>query len=73
MSNRLRLPTGGVRLHQFVCGALPAVAYLFDWLPPLWAALVLSGLALVSDRLALLAWAYRFRACTVWMRGYGSC
>jgi len=59
MSNRLRLPTGGVRLHQFVCGALPAVAYLFDWLPPLWAALVLSGLALVSDRLALLAWAWR--------------
>jgi len=59
MLNRLRLPTAGIRLHQFVCGALPAIAYLFNWLPPLWVALVLSGLALVSDRLALLAWAFR--------------
>jgi len=61
MSNRLRLPTGGVRLHQFVCGALPAAAYLFDWLPPLWGALALSGLALVSDRLALAARAWRWK------------
>ncbi|MFO8013554.1 MAG: HD domain-containing phosphohydrolase [Phycisphaerae bacterium] len=61
MSKRLRLPTGGVRLHQFVCGALPAVAYLFEWLPPLWVALVLSGLALASDRLALLARLWRWR------------
>jgi len=59
MSNRLRLSTGGVRLHQFVCGALPVAAYLSDWLPPLWAALTLSGLALVSDRLALVARLWR--------------
>jgi HD-GYP domain-containing protein (c-di-GMP phosphodiesterase class II) len=58
MSNRLCLPTEGVRLHQFVCGALPAAAYLLDWLPPLWVALALSGLALVSDRLALVARVY---------------
>jgi len=59
MLNRLHLPTAGVRFHQFVCGVLPAVAYLFDWLPPLWAALGLSGLALVSAGRALRAWAWR--------------
>ncbi len=58
MSHRLCLPTGGVRFHQFVCGALPAAAYLFEWLPPLWVALALSGLALASPRLALVARLY---------------
>jgi len=56
MSNRLSVATAGVRLHQFVCGALPVAAYLSGWLPPVWVAAGLSLLALVSERLALVAY-----------------
>jgi len=55
MRGRIRLSTSGVRLHQFVCGATPVIAYLTGWLPPVWAALGLSALALASPRLALIA------------------
>jgi len=58
MPDRLRVSTAGVRQHQFVCGALPAVAYLLEWLPALWLALALSTLALVSDRLVLAAYVF---------------
>ena len=40
-----------------MCGALPVVAYLLEWLPPVWIALGLSALALASPRLAVLAFA----------------
>jgi len=58
MSDRLGVSAAGVRLHQFVCGALPAVAYLLDWLPPLWLATGLSVMALVSDRWAVVAYVF---------------
>jgi len=55
MRDRLRVSTSGIRLHQFLCGGLPAVAYLLDWFPPVWIALGLSVLALASPRLAVVA------------------
>ncbi len=59
MADQLRASTAGVRVHQFVAGNLPVAAYLSDWLPPLWAALGLSMLALISDRLVLVDWLVR--------------
>ncbi len=56
MVKDLRASTTGIRVHQFVTGSLPVIAYLSDWLPPLWTAFGLSVLALVSDRLILLDW-----------------
>jgi len=56
MVERLRVSTAGVRLHQFVAGGLPVVAYLLGWIPPVWVALGVSMLALLSDRLAVAAW-----------------
>ena len=56
MTNHLRASTAGVRIHQFVVGSLPVIAYLSGWLPPLWAALGLSILALVSERLVVMDW-----------------
>ena len=61
MPDRLRISTAGVRLHQFVAGGLPVVAYLLGWIPPVWVALGLSMLALLSDRLAVAAWFVRRR------------
>ncbi|MBE3070893.1 MAG: HD domain-containing protein [Planctomycetes bacterium] len=61
MPDRLRISTAGVRLHQFVAGGLPVVAYLLGWIPPVWIALGLSMLALLSDRLAIAAWFLRRR------------
>ena len=34
MADHLRASTAGVRIHQFVVGSLPVIAYLSDWLPP---------------------------------------
>ena len=56
MAYHVRASTAGVRIHQFVVGSLPVIAYLSGWLPPLWAALGLSMLALVSDRLVIMDW-----------------
>ena len=51
-------PGAGLRLHQFVLGALPTAAYLVGWVPPVWAALGLSLAALVSVRFAVVARLY---------------
>ena len=56
MADHLRASTAGVRIHQFVVGSLPVIAYLSGWLPPLWAALGLSMLALISERLVVMDW-----------------
>ena len=56
MSETPCVSTAGIRLHQFAAGALPMMAYLAEWLPPVYVALGLSLLALVSDRLAIVAW-----------------
>jgi hypothetical protein len=42
-------------LHQFAAGALPVVGYLADWQPPVWVAIALSVLTLVSERLSVAA------------------
>jgi HD-GYP domain-containing protein (c-di-GMP phosphodiesterase class II) len=47
-------PGGGARLHQFVVGAIPIVAYLGDWHAPVWVALGLSLAAMVSVRLVVV-------------------
>jgi len=47
------------RLHYFTAGALPVVGYLLGWLTPVWAAMVLSAGALVSERLTVGALAAR--------------
>lgn len=59
MANRLHASTVGIRLHQFAAGSLSVIAYLSGWLPPLWVALGLSVLAMVSDRLLILDWLLR--------------
>jgi len=59
MVNRLHASTAGIRLHQFAAGSLSVIAYLSGWLPPLWVALGLSVLAMVSDRLLILDWLLR--------------
>jgi len=51
--------TAGIRFHQFISGALPAAGYLMGWLPAVYAALGLSLMAMVSDRLLLMAWISR--------------
>jgi len=56
MSETPRVSTAGIRLHQFAAGALPLMAYLGGWLPPIYVALGLSFLAMLSDRLAVVAW-----------------
>ena len=59
MSETPRVSTAGIRLHQFAAGALPLMGYLAGWRPPLYVALGLSLLAVVSDRLAIVAWLCR--------------
>ncbi len=59
MAYRLRASTAGIRVHQFVAGNLPVIAYLSDWPPPLWVAFGLSMLALVCDRLVVVDWLVR--------------
>lgn len=61
MSKGHSVSTAGIRLHQFVAGALPAIAYLLGWAPPVWVSLALSVLALASDRLAIVVWLLRGR------------
>jgi len=59
MSYVPRTFTAGIRFHQFISGALPAAGYLAGWLPAVYAALGLSLLAMVSDRLLIMAWLSR--------------
>lgn len=59
MGKGLHASTAGIRFHQFVTGCLPAMAYLAEWVPPLWVALGLSVLAAISDRLVILDWPLR--------------
>ncbi|MCX5655389.1 MAG: HD domain-containing protein [Planctomycetota bacterium] len=47
-------PGAGARLHQFVVGAIPIVAYLGGWHAPVWVALGLSLAAMVSVRLVVI-------------------
>jgi HD-GYP domain-containing protein (c-di-GMP phosphodiesterase class II) len=47
-------PGTGARLHQFVVGAIPIMAYLADWIAPIWVAVGLSLAAMVSVRLVLV-------------------
>lgn len=54
-----RLSETGIRLHQFILGALPVVAYLTNWPPAAWAALALSLLAVVSPHLLIFATLYQ--------------
>jgi len=50
------VPTAGVRLHQFTAGVLPVVGYLGGWLAPVYVALGLSCLSVLSDRMVTVAW-----------------
>ena len=59
MRKGLHASTAGIRFHQFATGCLPVMAYLADWVPPLWVALGLSVLAAISDRLVILDWPIR--------------
>jgi hypothetical protein len=59
MAETPRLSTAGIRLHQFAAGALPVMAYLAEWLPPVYIALGLSFLATISPRVAVLAFLAR--------------
>ena len=47
-------PGAGARLHQFVVGAIPIIAYLAGWRAPVWVALFLSLGAMVSVRLVVV-------------------
>lgn len=47
-------PGAGARLHQFVVGAIPIMAYLAGWRAPIWVALLLSLAAMVSVRLVVI-------------------
>ena len=47
-------PGAGARLHQFVVGAIPIMAYLAGWRAPVWVALGLSLAAMVSVRLVVV-------------------
>ena len=47
-------PGAGARLHQFVVGAIPIIAFLIGWPAPVWAALMLSLAVMVSVRLVLV-------------------
>jgi hypothetical protein len=47
-------PGAGARLHQFVVGAIPIIAYLAGWRAPIWVALFLSLAAMVSVRLVVI-------------------
>ena len=51
-------PGTGLRVHQFVVGAVPVAAYLAGWSPPVWGALVLSLAAVASVRFAFVARLY---------------
>jgi len=53
-----RVSETGIRIHQFVVGALPVAAYITAWLPPVWAALALSIAAFASPQLLILAKLY---------------
>jgi hypothetical protein len=48
----------GLRVHQFVVGAVPVAAYLAGWSPPVWGALGLSLAASASVRFAFVARVY---------------
>ena len=47
-------PGAGARLHQFVVGAIPIMAYLAGWRAPIWVALFLSLAAMVSVRFVVI-------------------
>ena len=49
-------PGNGARLHQFLLGAIPIIAYLLGMEGPVWAALALSLAAVASKRLIVLGW-----------------
>jgi len=55
MAQPRRVSETGIRIHQFTVGALPVAAYLANWLPPVWVALALSTLAVISPRLLVIA------------------
>jgi HD-GYP domain-containing protein (c-di-GMP phosphodiesterase class II) len=54
MSGYYLRPGAGARLHQFVVGAIPIIAFLIGWPAPVWAALMLSLAVMVSVRLVLV-------------------
>lgn len=50
--------TAGIRVHEFFVGVLPVGGYLAGWAPPVWVALALSLIALVSARFIVIARLY---------------
>jgi HD-GYP domain-containing protein (c-di-GMP phosphodiesterase class II) len=50
--------TAGIRAHEFFVGLLPVAGYLAGWDLPVWVALALSLIALVSDGFIVIARLY---------------
>lgn len=50
--------TAGIRVHELIVGVLPVAGYLASWDLPVWAALTLSLMALVSARFIVIARLY---------------